>query len=163
MPSPTYPPGPSQQSEDVREKIADLIPLMERFKQTIAVAVIDGDQEESQRRSELSRYARRFFTTPTIANGLHSALQEIERRSRALMNGRSAAARFLDKESDSAEVVKIIERLREAIAHYQVSESCLVMPSVTHERIDFTTTGDLLPNHQPYRMYFPARLYPSIP
>ena len=39
------------------------------------------------------------------------------------MLAKNAVARFVDKAGDSNEVVKLVERLREAIAHYQVSEN----------------------------------------
>jgi len=48
-------------------------------------------------------------------------LKEIEKRSQALLE-KGKAARFVDKGRDSGEVVKLIERLRDAITHYQVSE-----------------------------------------
>ena len=85
----------------------------------------DGDHAEKQRRSELSRYARRSLTPPTHANNLLSALEEIERRSRALLE-KGIAARFVDKGDDSKEVTRLVERLREAIAHYQVSGNYFV-------------------------------------
>ena len=68
------------QFEDVREKIEDLVPLLEGFKQIITTTVIDGDQAEKKRRSDLSRYACRFLSVPTI-NGLRSALEDIEKQS----------------------------------------------------------------------------------
>jgi len=48
----------SQHCKDVKEKVEELIPLLERFKQHITAATLDGDQAEKQRRSKLSRYAR---------------------------------------------------------------------------------------------------------
>ena len=95
------------------------------------MTTIDGDQAENQRRSKFSRYVRRLFTAFTILSGLLSALEDIEKRSQGLLE-KGTAARLLDKGEDSAEVAKLIERLREAIIHYQVSESCLVVPSTTH-------------------------------
>ena len=50
----------------------------------------------------------------------HSTLEEIEKRSQALLE-KGGAARFIDKGGDSKEVAGLIERLREAIIHYQVS------------------------------------------
>ena len=38
------------------------------------------------------------------------------------MLAKGAAARFIDEGKDSGEVAKIIERLQEAITHYQVNE-----------------------------------------
>ena len=59
------------------------------------------------------------LTTPV--NGLRSALEEIEQRSQALLE-KGKAARFVDKGRDSGEVVTLVERLRDAITRYQVSE-----------------------------------------
>lgn len=110
----------SQQSEDVREKIEDLIPLLERLKQNVTATTVDGDQAEKQRRSELTRYACRLFTLPTHVNSHCSALGEIERRSQSLLE-KGIAARFVDKGEDSKEVAGLVERLRGAIILYQVS------------------------------------------
>ena len=103
--------------------------------------MIDGDQTEKKRRSDLSRYACRFFSVPTF-NGLRSALEDIEKRSQALL-GKGAAVRFVDKGRDSGEVAKLVERLREAIARYQVNVNCFVASSAAHRRADITTASDL--------------------
>ena len=57
----------------------------------------------------------------TPVNGLRSALEEIEKRSQELLE-KGKAARLVDKGRDSGEVVKLVERLRNAIIRYQVSE-----------------------------------------
>jgi len=57
----------------------------------------------------------------TPANPLHSVLEEIERRSQALLE-KGKAARFIDKGRDSGEVVKLVKLLQDAITRYQVSE-----------------------------------------
>jgi len=115
----------------VKEKVGDLVPLLERFKQNIAVTKSDGDQAENQRRSEFSRCVRQSLTTLALVENPLSALAEIEKRSRALLE-KGAAARFVDKGEDSAEVTRLIERLREAITHYQVSEHCIFPSSAAH-------------------------------
>jgi len=95
----------------------------------MSTAVVGGDQAEKERWSELSRYAHRSLTSthcpPTPLNGLRSALEEIERRSRVLLE-KHTAARLLDKGEDSKEVARLIDGLREAITHYQVSENGLL-------------------------------------
>jgi len=48
-------------------------------------------------------------------------LEEIKRRSQALLE-KGKVARFVDKGRDSGEVVKLVEKLRDAITRYQVSE-----------------------------------------
>ncbi|KAF9642970.1 hypothetical protein BDM02DRAFT_3123977, partial [Thelephora ganbajun] len=57
-----------------------------------------------------------------------SALKEIEGRAQELL-ARGMAAQFLDK--DSGEVARLVERLREAITHYQVSGKCFVATNRT--------------------------------
>ena len=63
-------------------------------------------------------------------NGHRSTLEEIEKRSQVLLE-KGVPARFMDKE-DSKEVAKLVERLREAIALYQVSESWIISPGAAH-------------------------------
>ena len=115
----------------MKEKIEELIPLLRRFKQNFTAGASDGDQAEKHRRSELSRCVRRSPGIPTLANGLLSTLEEIEKRSQKLLE-KGTAARFLDKGEDSKGVAKLVERLREAITHYQVSEDCFFASSPTH-------------------------------
>jgi len=91
--------------------------------------MIDGDQAEEKRRLELSRYARRLFATPTVINSPRSALEDIETRSQALLS-KGDAARLVDKGEDSKEVMRLIERLREAVTHYQASENWIVMRNI---------------------------------
>ena len=117
----------------MKEKVKELTPLLEWFKQNIAMAKVDGDQAENQRRSEFSRYAHRLPTTHTLVHGLLSALEEIEKRSRTLLE-KGAAARLVDKDVDSAEVAALVERLRGAITHYQVSGNYFFGLSVPHTK-----------------------------
>jgi hypothetical protein len=112
----------SQEFKDVKEKIEDLIPHLNRFKQNANAAATDGDQAEKERRSELSRCACQSLTTPALVDGIRSALERIEKRSQELL-AKGVAARFIDKGADSGEVARLIEHLREAITHYQVSEN----------------------------------------
>jgi len=93
----------------VKEKVEELIPLLERFRQNIAMTTDGRDQAEERRRSELSRCVRRSLITPTLVNGILSTLEEIEKRSRVLLEKGTG----------------LIERLREAITQYQVSGNCL--------------------------------------
>ena len=58
----------SQQFEDVRDKIGDLIPVLAKLKQNLTAAIFDADGEK-QRRSELSRYAPQLFTMHVYVNG----------------------------------------------------------------------------------------------
>ena len=72
-----------------------------------------------------------MLALPALANGLHSTLEEIEKRSQELL-AKGTAARFVDKAEDSGEVARLIERLREAITYYQVSQICFILSSATH-------------------------------
>ena len=76
--------------------------------------MIDGlDPEGTKRRIELTRYACQPLALSALTNGLRSALEEIGKRSRQLQEK--------GKARDPGEVVKLVEKLQEAIAHYQVS------------------------------------------
>jgi len=65
-------------------------------------------------------------------------LEEIEKQSQALLDKAKAprlidkAALFVDKKRDSGEVVKLVERLRDAITCYQVSEDWFVTLDTTY-------------------------------
>ena len=120
-----------QEFADVRDRIEDLIPHLDRFKQNANTAASDGDQAEKKRRTEFFRYGRRLLTAPTLVNNLRSVLEEIEKKSRDLL-AKGTAARFLDKGADFGEVARLVERLREAITHYQVSENRFAAPDPTH-------------------------------
>jgi len=75
-------------------------------------------------------------------------LEEIEKRSQALLDKAKAprlidkVALFVDKRRDSGEVVKLVERLRDAITRYQVRIGLLRRIDL-HPRTGFTTAGDL--------------------
>ena len=62
--------GRLQEFDDVKEKIEDLIPRLNRFKENAKAASVDGDQGEKDRRSELSGYAHRFLTLPAPVDDL---------------------------------------------------------------------------------------------
>ncbi|KAF9652211.1 hypothetical protein BDM02DRAFT_3161863 [Thelephora ganbajun] len=101
-----------EQFEDVEDKIKDLKPQLDRFKQNITTTPVGGDPEETGRRKELT-----------------SALEEIEERSRELL-AKGTAARFADK--DSGEVAGLVERLREAITHYQISQQQVIYDRIAN-------------------------------
>ena len=44
-----------QQFEDVKEKVEELVPQLDRFKQYITTTTVDGDPEETNRRIGLAR------------------------------------------------------------------------------------------------------------
>ena len=63
---------------------------------------------------------------------------------------KGVAARLIDKEGDSKEVARLVERLREAIALYQVSERGRFTGCDSHEIIVIATASDLRPYYRPY-------------
>ena len=113
----------SQQFNDVKEKIGDLVPQLERFKQIITTATVDGDPEETGRRTVLTGCVSRLTTVTTALNGRRSTFKQIEESSQKLL-AKKSFARFADKDKDSKLVVGLIERLREAMVCYQVSDCC---------------------------------------
>ena len=62
--------GRSQQFEDVKEKIEELIPRLNAFKQNANAESIDGDQAEEKRRSDLAGCAHRLLTPPAPVDSL---------------------------------------------------------------------------------------------
>ena len=84
------------------------------------MAFVDGDQAEKKRRLQFSRCVR-HNSSQCPCQRPRSALEEIEEQSQALLV-KGSATRFIDKGEDSKQVARLIERLREAVSHYQVSE-----------------------------------------
>jgi hypothetical protein len=64
----------------------------------------------------------------TTPNDRYRTFAKIEEISQKLL-AKGAIARFVDKGEDSNTVAKLIERLREAILFYQVSEDRTSVPS----------------------------------
>jgi hypothetical protein len=149
----------SQQFEDVREKIEGLKPQLDKLKQNITTTKIDEDPDETRRRAELARCVRRLLAPPALIDGSCSALEEIEKESQILLE-KGVAAQFIDKGADSGKVVRLIDRLREAISNYKVNANCFVAPGTTHRRAGIATTRNLQPNHRSHRKGSLAHLSP---
>jgi hypothetical protein len=66
--------GYSQHSKDVKEKMEDLVSLLDRFKQNITTTTIDGDPEETERRRKLTRCVRKSLAS---AHPYQRSLQRI--------------------------------------------------------------------------------------
>lgn len=94
------------------------------------------------------------MTTPTSSDSRCSAFEKIEELSKKML-AKSTVARFVDKGEDSKVVVKLIERLREAMVCYQVGDCCTLGSNTTNKRTDITTAGDLPPNHSPRSKVLP--------
>jgi len=111
------------------EKVEELLPQLDRFKQNIITKTVDGDPEETNRRRGLTVYVHRLITAPTAPNRRCSTFEKIEEISQKLL-AKSVIARFTDKGEDSKIVARLIERLREAIVCYQVGNYCVSASSV---------------------------------
>ena len=108
------------------DNIEDLELQLNTFKQKIIMTPVEGDPEETTRREELAGYARRLLIVSALVDCCHRTLEGIEKESHELL-AKGRVARFIDKGKDSGRVVKFIDRFREAIVHYQVSGSCIVL------------------------------------
>jgi hypothetical protein len=104
----------------VKDKLNDLIPWLEKLQESLAKVNPDGDHEEVERRSQLAKFASCLAPPAHPILTLDRSLEEIGTRSLAL-SGKKKLARVLDKAQDSQEVVKLVEKLRQAILVYQVS------------------------------------------
>ena len=140
--------------------IKALKPQLDGFKKAITTTTVNGDLE-TQRRTKLTRYVGQSLVLLGLANHLDSELEEIERGSRELL-AKTTATWLMEKAGDSREVAKLVERLRDAITHYQVSESRFVASNTTHRWTDITTASDLRSNHQPHCEHFPVYLHFSL-
>ena len=111
----------SQQFDDVKEKVEELVPQLDRFKQNIAITTVEGDPEETNRRMGLARYVHILRSTAIMAatTSYRSTFKQVEELSDQLL-AKSAFIRFVDRGEDSKVVARLIERLREAIVCYQV-------------------------------------------
>ena len=110
----------TQEYNDVKDKLADLIPWLERLLVTLAKVNPNDDRDEVERRSELTKSVSRpesLAHPKLIPNG--RSLEDIGKRSLALSE-KGKVARVLDKTQDSGEVIKLVEELRRAILVYQV-------------------------------------------
>ena len=110
-----------QQFEDVKEKVEELVPQLDRFKQNITTTIVDGDPEETNRRIGLARcvHVLRLTVIMTATASRRRTFKQVEELSDKL-SAKSAFIRFVDRGEDSKVVARLIERLREAIVCYQV-------------------------------------------
>ena len=105
----------------MKDKLDDLIPWLEKLLDTLAKVDPDNDREEAERRSQLAKFVSRLKSLAHPKLNLHGrSLDDIGKRSLALSE-KGKIARVLDKTQDSQEVVRLVEKLRQAILVYQVS------------------------------------------
>ena len=109
-----------QQYNDVKDKLADLIPWLEKLLESLAKVNPDNDREEVERRSQLAKFVSCLESLARPNLTLCRSLEDIGTRSLALSE-KGKVARVLDKAQDSQEVIRLVERLRQAILIYQVS------------------------------------------
>ena len=103
----------------MKDKLNDLIPWLEKLQESLVEADRNGDSEEVERRSQLAKFVS-YLEPPAFPIIIfYRSLEEIGTRSLAL-SGKNKVARVLDKTQDSQEVVKLVEKLRQAILIYQV-------------------------------------------
>jgi len=104
----------------VKDKLNDLVPWLEKLQVTLAKVNPDDDPEEVERRSQLAKFVSCLGCRVRLKFILCvRSLEDIETRSLTLSE-KGKIARVLDKAQDSGEVIKLIERLRQAILIYQV-------------------------------------------
>jgi hypothetical protein len=118
----------------VKEKLGDLIPWVEKLEMTLVKTNPNDDPDEVERRARLARFAS--CSPPLVLAKLtphDSDLEDIGKRSLALSE-KGKIARALDKIRDSGEVIKLIERLRQAILLYQVCTRALSEATTAHVR-----------------------------
>ena len=104
----------------MKDKLDDLIPWLKKLQHSLAKVNPDDDREEVGRRSQLARFI--YCPAPLLRSKvtLDRSLEDIGKQSLALSE-KGRVARVLDKTRDSQEVIKLVEKLRQAILEYQVS------------------------------------------
>jgi len=105
----------------VKDKLGDLIPWLEKLRDTLVKVNPDNDQEEVERRSQLAKFVSRLksLVHPKL-NLCDRSLEDIGKRS-LVLSEKGKVARALDKTRDLQEVIGLVERLQQAILVYQVS------------------------------------------
>ena len=104
----------------MKDKLADLIPWLEKLLKSLAKVNPDDDREEVERRSQLGKFVLGLsFLVNRVLILCYRSLEEIGKRSLEL-SGKGKIARVLDKSQDAQEVIKLVEKLRQAILVYQV-------------------------------------------
>ena len=104
----------------MKDKLNDLVPWLEKLQESLAKVNPDDDREEVERRSQLARFVSCLELLAHIDPIPYRSLEDIGTRSLTLSE-KGKVARLLDKTQDSQEVVKLVEKLRQAILIYQVS------------------------------------------
>lgn len=120
---------------------------MKKLSVTLAQANPKDDHDEVERRSELAKFVSCLtFLVDTESTLYYRELEEIGLQSLALL-AKGKTARVLDKTRDSGEVIKLVERLRQATLIYQVGIRMLSWFEIAdkeircHNRSQYTTNS----------------------
>ena len=110
-----------QEANDVKDKLDDLIPWLEKLLATLTKGNPSKDPDEVQRRSQLAKFVSRLESI-VYSKPIHHdrSLEDVGARAVSLSE-KGKFARVVDKAKDSAEVVALVEKLRQASIIYQVS------------------------------------------
>ena len=131
----------------MKEKLGDLIPWVKKLEVTLVKTDIDDDHDEVERRAQLARFALRLSPLASMRLTFYNRdLEDIGKRSLALSE-KGKVARALDKNRDSGEVIKLIEKLRQVILVYQVSTRLYLSLKPLTCGTGVTATGDIQPSH----------------
>ena len=87
---------------------------------TLAKANPSDNSEEVERRSQLAQFVSRPVLVQQKLIHTDRSLEYVGARA-VVLSEKGKVARFLDKTKDSAEVVALVEKLRQDIVIYQVS------------------------------------------
>ena len=129
----------------MKDKLADLIPWLEKLLKSLAKVNPGEDREEVERRSQLGKSVPRLASLVDRRLIIcYRSLEEIGKRSLEL-SGKGKVARVLDKSQDAQEVIKLVEKLRQAILVYQVSPKHLQSWTLLTRRTGVTTAVDIQP------------------
>jgi hypothetical protein len=139
----------SQQFEDVKDKIEDLIPHLNRFKQHADTAVSDGDQAEKKRRSELFRYARRLLTTSASQRPSQRIGRDREEVARLTGKRRGGSVRGQRRGfRRGSKTCRTTSRGYYPLPSEREPVCCIEYSS--RRRTDIATASDLRQSHQPH-------------
>ena len=138
----------------MKDKLNDLIPWLEKLLESLAKVNPDDNREEVERRSQLARSVSCLTSLVHLDLTHHRSLEEIGARSLAL-SGKGKVARALDKTQDSQEVIRLVEKLRQAILIYQVSARGIHVRNSLTRRAGVTTAIHIQPGHSTDREFLP--------
>jgi hypothetical protein len=118
----------------------------------------NGNDEEVERRSQLAKFVSRpeLLVLPKLIHSDRS-LEEVGSRA-VVLSEKGKVARVLDKTRDSAEVVALVEKLRQAVVIYQVSAGNRGGRKSLTSGTGVTTTVDIQPGVPINRELEPSRL-----